>query len=58
MERHAGANPGDLDSYRADVPLDRLGLPDDAAAVSFLASAHAGFVTGEQITVNGGHTIG
>lgn len=59
VERHAGARAEDLESYRADVPMGRLGLPDDvAAAVSFLASAQAGFITGERITVNGGHTIG
>jgi 3-oxoacyl-[acyl-carrier protein] reductase len=58
VERHAGASPEDLDGYRGEVPMGRLGVPADiAAAVSFLASAQAGFVTGERITVNGGHTI-
>jgi 3-oxoacyl-[acyl-carrier protein] reductase len=58
VERHAGAAEEDFDSYRDDVPVGRLGLPDDVAAtVSFLASAAAGFITGEQIRVNGGHTI-
>jgi 3-oxoacyl-[acyl-carrier protein] reductase len=37
------------------VPLDRLGRPDDiAAAVAFLASAEAGYITGETLHVNGG----
>jgi 3-oxoacyl-[acyl-carrier protein] reductase len=39
----------------AQVPLGRLGQPDDIAAlVAFLASAEAGYVTGETINVNGG----
>jgi 3-oxoacyl-[acyl-carrier protein] reductase len=58
VERHADVPVEDLESYRTDVPMGHLGLPADvAAAVSFLASAQAGFITGERITVNGGHTI-
>jgi len=37
------------------IPLNRLGNPDDiAAAVSFLASPAAAYITGETINVNGG----
>ena len=37
------------------VPAGRLGSPDDiAAAVAFLASREAGYVTGETLHVNGG----
>jgi 3-oxoacyl-[acyl-carrier protein] reductase len=37
------------------VPLERLGRPDDiAAAVAFLASSEAGYITGETLHVNGG----
>ncbi len=39
----------------AQIPLNRLGDPTDiAAAVSFLASPAAAYVTGETINVNGG----
>lgn len=39
----------------ANVPLGRLGSPEDvAAAVGFLASPAAGYVTGATIHVNGG----
>ena len=37
------------------IPLGRIGSPDDvAAAVSFLCSAEAGYITGQVIRVNGG----
>jgi len=39
----------------AGVPLGRIGLPEDiAAAVKFLASEEAGYITGTVIKVNGG----
>lgn len=42
----------------AKTPLRRLALPGDVAgAVSFLASADAGFLTGETIRVNGGQVM-
>jgi 2-hydroxycyclohexanecarboxyl-CoA dehydrogenase len=37
------------------VPVGRIGEPDDvAAAVSFLCSAHASYVSGEVVVLNGG----
>jgi 3-oxoacyl-[acyl-carrier protein] reductase len=43
------------DSLLASIPLGRLGLPEDvAAAVGFLASPGAAYVTGTTIHVNGG----
>jgi meso-butanediol dehydrogenase / (S,S)-butanediol dehydrogenase / diacetyl reductase len=42
-------------SYLADTPLGRLEVPEDvAAAVSFLVSESASFITGEALAVNGG----
>jgi NAD(P)-dependent dehydrogenase (short-subunit alcohol dehydrogenase family) len=39
----------------ADTPMGRLEQPEDVArAVAFLASADAGFITGEALAVNGG----
>ncbi|MEU4426371.1 SDR family oxidoreductase [Actinoplanes sp. NPDC024001] len=55
VERHGEA---DTSGYVADVPLGRIGTPADIAdVVAFVASDAARFVTGERITVNGGHTI-
>jgi len=37
------------------IPLGRLGSPDDiAAAVNFLASPQANYITGTTLHVNGG----
>ena len=39
----------------AQIPLGKLGLPEDIAhAVSYLASPGAGYVTGQELHVNGG----
>lgn len=56
VERHADVGQPERDGYAAQVPLRRQGTPEEvAAAVAFLASDAAGFVTGERIRVNGGH---
>jgi 3-oxoacyl-[acyl-carrier protein] reductase len=55
VERHAGI---DTDAYTAQVPLRRMGTPDDVAAmVAHLASDAGGFITGQRFTVNGGHVM-
>ncbi|PWT97062.1 MAG: 3-oxoacyl-[acyl-carrier-protein] reductase [Terriglobia bacterium] len=39
----------------AAIPLERIGSPEDvAAAVKFLASEEAGYITGQVLAVNGG----
>lgn len=44
-----------INSMLAAVPLGRLGKPEDvAAAVSFLASEEANYITGSVLAVNGG----
>jgi NAD(P)-dependent dehydrogenase (short-subunit alcohol dehydrogenase family) len=43
-----------LDQVLARAPLGRLGSPDDiGATVAFLCSDAAGYITGQQINVNG-----
>ena len=43
----------------AQIPVNRLGRPSDIArVVVFLAAEEAGFITGANIPVNGGHYMG
>jgi 2-hydroxycyclohexanecarboxyl-CoA dehydrogenase len=59
--QHAGQAAGHLPSNEqmaASVPLGHLGTPDDiAAAVGFLCSESAGFITGQVLGVNGGSVM-
>jgi 3-oxoacyl-[acyl-carrier protein] reductase len=51
----AGAAPGLNEAFLARIPLGRLGEPTDvAAAVAFLASEEAAYLTGTTIDVGGG----
>ncbi len=58
VERHEN-DPQELkDGYRALIPANRWGVPQDVAgAVVFLASDAAGFITGQNLHVNGGMTV-
>ena len=57
-ERHKD-DPDDLKkAYAAQVPMKRMGVPDDiGAAVAFLASDAANFITGQKVSVNGGNSL-
>lgn len=57
-ERHEDDPPEAKEAYRLDVPMRRMGKPQDVAeAVAFLASDAAAFITGQKISVNGGNTL-
>ena len=52
------ASPLNVDAVAAAAPMKRPGKPEDiAAAVSYLASEAAGYVTGQTISVNGGRYL-
>ena len=47
-----------IDAIRRAVPMKRLGQPEEvAAAVAFLSSEEAGFITGQTLSVSGGLTM-
>jgi len=51
----AAMTPEARQGMSAMIPLERLGRPEDiAAAVAFLASEHAAYITGQVIIVDGG----
>ncbi len=50
-----GLDEGQKAALLKDIPLQRLGEPQDiAASVLFLASAQGGYITGQTLHVNGG----
>jgi 2-hydroxycyclohexanecarboxyl-CoA dehydrogenase len=54
----SGGGEALIDSLTRAVPMRRLGEPEDvAAAVGFLASERAGFITGQTLSVSGGLTM-
>ncbi len=47
-----------MNALKEETPLNKIGTPEDVAgAVSFLASKDADFITGQNISVNGGMNI-
>jgi 2-hydroxycyclohexanecarboxyl-CoA dehydrogenase len=60
LEQITGGETGAkvIEAMRRAVPMKRLGAPEDvAAAVAFLASEEAGFITGQTLSVSGGLTM-
>lgn len=56
---HIQQDPARAEKYKAQIPLGRLGLPEDlVGACVFLASKASDFVTGQTIYVDGGVTAG
>lgn len=57
-EMNGNLSPETLQDLCEDTPLGRRGMPMDvAAAVAFLASDEASFITGSSLAVNGGFLI-
>jgi 2-hydroxycyclohexanecarboxyl-CoA dehydrogenase len=55
MRRPIESGAMNVDAVIARAPLGRLGTPEDiAAACVFLCSEEAGYITGQQLNVNGG----
>jgi 2-hydroxycyclohexanecarboxyl-CoA dehydrogenase len=58
LDQVAQASQKLYDGLARAVPMKRIGQPDDIApAVVFLASAGAGYVTGQTLSVSGGLTM-
>ncbi|MDQ3105271.1 MAG: SDR family oxidoreductase, partial [Actinomycetota bacterium] len=57
--RRVGVTPEDFRSAAAAItPVRRVGYPEDvASAICFLASAEAGFVTGQTLNIDGGRRL-
>lgn len=54
----SGVSAQVLEEIANQIPVKRLGRPDEIARlVKFLVSKDSGFITGETISINGGHHI-
>lgn len=59
VERHDDDPQALKDGYKALIPMRRWGVPADVGGVvAFLCSDAAAFVTGQDVAVNGGMTVG
>ena len=59
VERHANDPEHEKEAYRRLIPMARWGIPEDCGgAAVFLASDAASFITGQDLHVNGGMTVG
>jgi len=57
--QEAEYTPAMLAAFQAKIPLDRLGRPEDVAALfAFLASDEAAFITGQTFVIDGGEIAG
>jgi 2-hydroxycyclohexanecarboxyl-CoA dehydrogenase len=58
MRKESPRNAKVIEAIGRAIPLGRVGHPDDvAAAVVFLASPQAGYITGQTLSVSGGLTM-
>lgn len=54
-----GKNPSFQQQVSRDVPMHRVGFPDDIAGLAlFLASPASAYVTGQEISIDGGWSLG
>jgi NAD(P)-dependent dehydrogenase (short-subunit alcohol dehydrogenase family) len=59
LTRSVTEDPQNTAQYLRQIPIGRFGTPDDvAAAVAFLVSADAAWITGHLLVVDGGQTLG
>lgn len=55
MTEAARNNPAMMEKWMREIPARRLGHPEEVAGlVAFLASAEAGYITGQSLNVDGG----
>lgn len=59
MSNHDGRARNELDKSYANVPMQRIGGPEEVAAASlFLASDDSSYINGAELVVDGGMTVG